>query len=544
MKYTLRWFCLLFILLLAACAVKRPAEPIKREKREPDIRVGIVWGKEVVEFSIMRSSQITSHDGTFISRGIDGGRWRAEVKTSVPAFFVYRLATPSYNNIREAEERMKDIERMGHEAGLETSGKAIRIGERQVHDNRRYRVLLQKTFVNEEWAEQYRDAIWNRLETTVVRQKVRGARGTILLKNLENGRQFESSKPILVRRSAVTLYDVPVGVGFHWETRETRTYPETICFQLDNEGKLAVINILPLENYLRGVVPSEMPNGFPSEALKAQAVAARSEVLSKLHLSHRDDPFHVCSDVHCQVYSGLSKWASSTDRAIKRTRGLVLSKNRKILNAVYSSVCGGHGEGNDKAWGGQSLSYLKGRFDGTGRLKRYGPLSNEGKVINWIDSSPPAYCNTMRGRLPASLEYTKKYFRWEVRYAQEELRSIIHKKTGQNVGSILNLMPLERGDSGRIIRLKVRGTRNEFIIDGELNIRKALSNNTLWSSCFYVRNEGWMNGAPRELVLKGAGFGHGVGMCQTGAAMMALQGKRFYHVLQHYFKGVNIRRLY
>jgi len=544
MNYTFRWFCLLFILFLTGCAVKRPLEPIKIEKREPDVRVGIVWGKDVVEFSIMRSSQITSHDGTFISGGIDGGRWRAEVKTSEQAFFVYRLATPSVNNTQQAKKRIKEIERMGHKAVLETIGKAIRIGGKLVHDNRRYRVLLRKSFANEKSAEQYMDAIWNRLETTVVRRKARSARGTILLKNIENGQQFESSKPILVRRSSVTLYDLPVGVGFHWETRETRSYPETICFQLDNEGKLAVINILSLENYLRGVVPSEMPNSFPSEALKAQAVAARSEVLSKLGLSHQNDPFDVCSDVHCQVYSGLSKRGSSTDRAIKRTRGLVLSKNRKILNAVYSSVCGGHGEDNDKAWGGQSESYLQGRFDGTSGLKRYGLLSREGNVRNWIDSKPPAYCNTIMGKLPAALDYTKKYFRWEVQYTQEELRSIIQEKTSRNVGSVQDLISLERGSSGRIIRLKVRGNRDEFIIEGELNIRKALSNNTLWSSCFYVRNEGWRSGAPRQFVLKGAGFGHGVGMCQTGAAMMALQGKRFYQILQHYYKGVNIRRLY
>ncbi len=542
MKHILRWICVILCVCLVGCAVKQVSKPIP--KREPLIRVGLLWDTNAIEFSMLNTSQITSYDGTFIARGVKGGRWRAEVKQSEPAQYIYRLQTPPMETGDRARTRAREIEKMGFDAGIKETGKALRVGGRTVNDNRSYRVFLQKIFRNEDDAADYRDSIRNRLQMSIVNEKARNARGIITLKNLGNGQAFESSKPILIRGSSVTLYDVPVGVGFHWESREIRSYPETIVFQLDNNGRLAVVNILSIEAYLQGVIPSEMPSGFPSEALKAQAVAARSEVLSKLGHSHLDDPFDVCADVHCQVYSGLTKRSSSTDDAVRRTRGWVLSLRGKIIHTVYSAVCGGHGEDADKAWGGKAQPYLQGVFDGSIRLRRYGPLTNERKFKTWIDDRPAAYCNTTRDNLPAALNYTKKYFRWEERYTQWELRRLIQEKMDRNVGDILDLVPMERGVSGRIVRLKIRGSRGEFTIDRELNIRRALSANTLWSSCFYIIRQGWKQGIPGEFVLKGAGFGHGVGMCQTGAAMMALAGKRFHQILKHYFQDVKIRRLY
>ena len=506
--------------------------------------MGLLWGKSAVEFSMNRTGRIVTDDGTFITRGRGGHRWRAEIKSSAPTRFVYRLAAASSSTREGARSLAGEIERKGFDVVIEQEGDVLRVGRTTLSDNRRYRVYLQKAFTNREEAEAYRDSVWNRLETFVVRRKAQRTRGILLLKNLHTDQGFESTRPVRIVGTPVTVYDVPVGTGFHWETLETRSYPETICIQLDNEGKLALINTLSLEEYLRGVVPSEMPEGFPSEALKAQAIAARGEILSKWGRIHKDDPFDVCADVHCQVYSGMTKRASSTDRAVRRTRGLVMWKDEKIAEAVYSSVCGGHGEDNENAWGGQPKSYLQGRFDGSGNLQRYGSLTDEMNLKRWIDDDPPAYCNTTGNGLPPALDYTKKYFRWEVRYTQDELRRILRDKTGRDVGPIQDLVPLNRGSSGRIIRLKVVGTQGEFVLEPELNIRKALSSNTLWSSCFYVQKEGRWSQAPGLFILKGAGFGHGVGMCQTGAAMMALQGHRFDQILTHYYKGVRLRRLY
>jgi SpoIID/LytB domain protein len=280
------------------------------------------------------------------------------------------------------------------------------------------------------------------------------------------------------------------------------------------------------------------------EALKAQAVAARSEALAKFGKRHQGQPFDLCADVHCQVYSGLSEQSARTNRAVKETRGKVLWKDGQICDAVYSASCGGHTEHNDKAWGGNPVSYLRGTYDGTNRIRRFGSLSREKNVEQWINDYPrEAHCNTTYGRVPNSLNYTKKYFRWEVAYTQDELRSVLERSQNRTVGPVRDLIPMNRGVSGRVTRLKVAGLNGNYIIEGELRIRKALSESTLWSSCIYIQKYGYGT-IPNEFVIRGAGFGHGVGMCQTGAAMMALKGKKYERILRYYFQGVKIQRIY
>lgn len=534
---------LLIFLFLCSCAVQQIPGPSVRSK-EPAIRVGIVWGIDGIDFSMRETTTITNFDGTFSARGVKDGKWRAEVKSSTPAQFVYRLQVASEKDRGKAVSRARSLAKKGIETTIEETGRSLTIHGRKVNDFKNYRVLLKKAYATKKVAEDVRDSIWNRLETRVISWKAKPAAGIILLKNLENGQQFESTNPIVIRNTPVTLYQIPVGVGFHWESKETRVYPENMLFQIDKDGQLAVVNVLPIENYIQGVVPSEMPPGFPLEALKAQAVAARGEVLSKLGRAHQDDPFDVCADVHCQVYSGLSKRAASTDRAVQVTRGTVLWKDGKIIEALYASMCGGHGENNEDVWGGRPVNYLRGKYDGPARLKRYGSLTREDNVARWLEDTPKAYCNTTSSALPSAMEYTRKYFRWELKYTQWEIRNIVQKKLSKDIGTILDIVPMARGKSGRIKKLKIRGSRDDIVIERELNIRKALSLNTLWSACFTVTRSAWQGGIPTEFTLKGAGFGHGVGMCQTGAGMMALKGKRYKQILQHYYRGVRFRRLY
>ncbi|MBN1664341.1 MAG: SpoIID/LytB domain-containing protein, partial [Deltaproteobacteria bacterium] len=288
---------------------------------------------------------------------------------------------------------------------------------------------------------------------------------------------------------------------------------------------------------VEGVIPSEMPSGFPLEALKAQAVAARGKVLGAWGVIHQTDPYDVCARVHCQVYSGLSKCDPRTTRAARETAGIVMYSDGKMVDAIFCGVCGGHTEDVDLAWGGKAYDYLKGTFDGPNSMKKYGPLHIEENARRWIDDNPEVFCNANQHTVPAALDYTKKYFRWEVRLTPDEIRNALSKRKIE-IGDVLDLIPLERGVSGRIIRLKVVGSEGERIIRGELNIRQALSTTTLWSSCFYVRQEDC------QFILKGAGWGHGVGMCQTGAAIMALGGKKFHEILKHYYRSVELKRLY
>lgn len=348
---------------------------------------------------------------------------------------------------------------------------------------------------------------------------------------------------LAILNASVTLLDIPVGKGFHWEHRENQEYPEIVQFELGLDGKLVVVNCVPIETYVQGVVPSEMPEGFPLEALKAQAIAARGKALGGWGVIHQADPYDVCATVHCQVYSGLSKRNPKTDLAVKATAGLVMWSDGKICDSIFGAVCGGHTEDVDKAWGGSPYSYLVGDYDGPETLKQYGPLTVEDNVRKWIENSPPAYCNSAGINVPEALEYTKKYWRWEVELTQDRVRQALRKQS-IDVGPVLNMIPEERGVSGRIIRLRIVGAGGETRINGELNIRRALSETTLWSSCFIVRSISDQEPIPEAFILKGAGWGHGVGMCQTGAAIMALNKKSYRDILRHYYEGIEIKRLY
>jgi len=531
-----------FLLLLTQCAPP-PQREFQKKGKQPVIKVGLVWGIDRQIFSADKPFQIINYDGSFIARKVKGRSWRAQIVRSAAGSTKHQLVAASMSTAGKAKTMQSQLAKQGFETTVVPFGQIVRVGSKIIRDTQTYRLILNKTFDSYEAAQNYKNTIWNRLETFIIQEKTKKSRGVIRLTNLENGQQFESSKPILIRGTNVTLHKIQVGKDYHWAQNETRQYPETICFDLDSDGHLAVINILPLEEYLKGVIPSEMHYKFPKEALKAQAVAARSEVLSKWGISHSSDPFDVCADVHCQVYSGLSKQTKETSRAVRETKGMVLWHNG-VCNAVYSAVCGGHGEDNQHAWGGEPHDYLQGRFDGPSSLKRYGSLKKEKNVKKWIDSNPSAYCNSNQGQTPDGLEYTKKYFRWQVKISQSEMKKSLRKRLGVDVGTILDLKPLARGSSGRITKLQILGTKRDEIINTELNIRKGLLASTLWSSCFYVIKGRYDGKIPKSFTLKGAGFGHGVGMCQTGAARMAFDRKRFDKILKHYYPSIHIQRLY
>lgn len=542
MKNSVKLLSIVILLLIIKCSV--PPQPVREKvKVEPEVKVGIITTSSSLSLTLSEKCYIISHDGEFISRNIDGNLWEAEVMDSSPAEAVYILIFASMSSLSNAQDIATDLSRKGIETAIVPIGKNISAYGKVIVKNRLYRVCLSKYFKSREQAVRYQNNLPENLNTFIT-TKYLNSKGRIVLRNLKTDQVFESTKPIYIKGGAVTLHNVPVGIGYHWEDRVSHIYPETISFIIDRSGKLAVINHVPIEVYLKGVVPSEMPDGFPLEALKAQAVAARSEALSKIGKLHKDDPYDLCDQVHCQVYSGLSKRKASTDRAVNETRGMVIWHNDGICDAVYSAVCGGHTEHSNNVWNGDYIEYLQGEYDVPKPLKSFGDLSKEENAKEWIDSYPRVYCNTVEGWILPSMEYSKKYFRWEKTISQDLLTKVVNKYSGKNIGEIIDIIPLRRGVSGRILLLKIVGTYDELIINKELNIRKTLSPETLWSSCFYVKKIKDENGDPVEFVLRGAGFGHGVGMCQTGAAGLAIRGASYKQILQHYYNGIKIKKLY
>lgn len=540
----MRKLSLLFLLFLFIIYCSVPPQPVRvKEQVEPEIKIGLMSTATTLSFSLSKQCYIVSHNGEFISRNIDGSMWEARISGAVPAKPVYVIVFASMSSLSGAQDLATDISEKGYETVILPHRKNLSADGRIIVKNRLYRVCLRKYFKHKERAVRYQQGLPEELNSFIA-TKYLDPQGSIILKNLKTNQIFESTKSISIKGGEVTLHNVPIGVGYHWEKEVSNTYPETISFTIDREGKLVVINKVPIKTYLQGVVPSEMPDGFPLEALKAQAVAARSEALAKIGKVHRDEPYDLCNRVHCQVYSGVSKKKPSTDRAVEETCGLIMQHEGQICDAVYSAVCGGHTEFSHYVWEGDYIDYLQGVYDSPKSLKKFGDLSKEDNARKWIDSYPPVFCNTVEEWVLPSMEYCKKYFRWEKRISQELLSEVVKQYSGRNIGSVIDIIPLKRGVSGRILLLKIVGTFDELIINKELNIRKTLSPETLWSSCFYVRKIMRDNGRPQEFIFKGAGFGHGVGMCQTGAAGLALKGANFKQILHHYYKNIKIKKLY
>ncbi len=405
--------------------------------------------------------------------------------------------------------------------------------------------------------------------------EVEAASGQLLMRDLA-GKKIARGKEILcapISAGSFTLRGVTIGVQFHWERKEDQTFEGALRFLRRADGTITAINEISVEHYLKSVISSEMSAEAPTELLKAHAITSRSWLVAMLERQkkfknldvparrsreteneiirwydredHRD--FQVCADDHCQRYQGVSKIISPTAaQVVDETRGVFLVYDNEICDARFSKSCGGVSEAFENAWEDTPIPYLQPISDAA---IQHPLLRNEAQAEQWIVSSPEAYCNTSEGKilrqiLPSFDQETTDFFRWRVEYRREELEEILAAKSGINFGTLLGLVPLQRGPSGRIIRLKITGSEKSLVVGKELEIRRWFSKSHLYSSAFIVQTECDEKGIPLRFILHGAGWGHGVGLCQIGAAVMAAKGFTAEEIVKHYFRNVELKKLY
>ena len=380
-------------------------------------------------------------------------------------------------------------------------------------------------------------------------------------------------------QSSFTLPEVTIGIGFHWERQEAQTFEGMLRLEADGD-RVWVINELPVERYLASVISSEMRATSSPSLLRAHAIISRSWLLTQMaHHINADHPseatcggweteeelvrwydrddhqrFDVCADDHCQRYQGITRMVSDhVEEAIRSTYGQVLWDGKGICDARFSKCCGGATEVFSACWQDEDKPYLATFLDRPAQAGQAADalpdLTDEETARKWILSAPPAFCNTqdkqvLRQVLNGYDQETADFYRWHIDYTQEELASLIARKTGLRFGKILDLVPLERGKSGRIVRLKIVGTERERVIGKELEIRRTLSESHLKSSAFVVETQQGADGIPQSFHLSGAGWGHGVGLCQIGAAMMGEKGYDHEAILRHYYPGATLKTLY
>jgi stage II sporulation protein D len=369
----------------------------------------------------------------------------------------------------------------------------------------------------------------------------------IILENIETGEKIDVDNDLVFKPEQISSYvrigKIQSGKGWHWEQTKSRSYKGNIEF-INIKGKITVVNEVGIEQYLYGVVPSEMSQQSPPEALKAQAILARTNIYSKIGKKYKDKPYSLSSDVYSQVYTGIDNISERTNKAVDDTRGMILTFNGKPLEAFFHSVCGGYLEGNDIIWGSARLSYLQPKPCGNKVDFKYGDLSNEQNFKKWIDSVPNSYCNIVNKGLDPSLDFAKKYLRWEVKIQRKKLESTIRSTTGVDIGDLKDITVIGRGPSGKAKSVKLTGSKNSVTVNRELNIRKQLSKPPLYSGNFYIEKENTAkNGLSEYFIFKGAGFGHGAGMCQIGACGMAAKGKNYSEILDFYFTGAKIAEI-
>ena len=377
--------------------------------------------------------------------------------------------------------------------------------------------------------------------------------------------------------ASFSLSDVTIGVNFHWERKEIQTFLGTLRFVVESD-KIVAINELPVEKYLESVISSEMSATSSLELLKAHAVISRSWLLAQMKkrrevaesgnnffsFTKKEDTlirwydredhtlFDVCADDHCQRYQGITKETSPhVAEAIRQTKGQILMDGEEICDARFSKCCGGITEEFQYCWEDTPKTYLTAVRDIALGVEHTLPnLTNEEEAEKWIRFNPPAFCNTQDKKILSEVlndydQETVNFYRWKETLSQEKLQQLIADKLKMDLGAILDMKAVERGKSGRISKLQFIGTEKTFTIGKELEIRRTLSDSHLLSSAFVVdKYDKDEQGVPQRFELIGAGWGHGVGLCQIGAAVMGEQGYHYDAILLHYYQGAEIKKLY
>jgi SpoIID/LytB domain protein len=401
------------------------------------------------------------------------------------------------------------------------------------------------------------------------------------IKITKGDESFTFKKPITFvpqeyESDSFLLKDVIIGIQFHWEQKENQRFRGSLKL-IKADDKIIAVNSIPSEDYLTSVISSEMSATSSVEFLKAHSIISRSWLFAQIHKSKkllnaknnyksvmetdeeyirwydREDHtlFDVCADDHCQRYQGMTKQhAHNAHAAVAETRGLILDYNGEICDARFSKSCGGISESFTNVWERVEHPYLTKVVDYKFQPDNFDlDLSLEKNAVKWITNDPPAFCNTKDDRILSQVlnDYdlkTKDFYRWQVEYTQEEIAGLINKKSGFDFGEIKDIIPVLRGDSGRLIKVKIVGSKMTKIIGKELEIRRILSKSHLYSSAFVVTKSDIQNEIPQKFILRGAGWGHGVGLCQIGAAVMSDMGYNFDEILLHYFRGAKIKKVY
>ncbi|MCB2198325.1 SpoIID/LytB domain-containing protein [bacterium] len=524
--------------------------------RDERVRIGL---------AICRPSVVTRLTGGFELRAADGTRQQVEsgeytVTCEVAAGeprFGQRLQT--FSTRTAAEELLAEYAANGLSCELVQLGRPANWGEVGELSTESWSVVTGKAsdsetavlqaraFFETLLADEAKPAGWKRFADQLLwPDPIRLERpvGGVLRLTDATGKSFEAASPVqcIPRQlsSRFELAEIRIGIDFHWDHTETLPFRGQLDLVADGEGVTAV-NDLELDEYLASVLGSEMRSDWPVEALAAQAVAARSTVLATRGRHHYGEAFDLCHDDHCQCYQGASRESETSRAALEKVRGQLLVKDGRVADARYAKSCGGIADHYHVAWDEEDISYMQPVFCGPLDGEQQPTISlmkkDPEKLIHELLDHPPGWaaCNPAAEVYPPSCKEMEELYRWNRRIDPNQLQSLVERRTGRKLGTVKQLLPLERGVSGRIRYLRVVGVDGEVVVGKELAIRRLLSDSHLPSSAFRATFD-----EDGTLLLEGIGWGHGVGLCQLGAAALAARGWNAERLLMHYYPSASI----
>ena len=517
-------FCL--CILLSACGTrKRIQEPEKQPLVEhPRVKIGILQDVNDIQFTPLKDADVRNGDTKLTLKKNE--KYTVRFKTGTPALLKYYLVLQSLLPTDNNELALDSVKANFPEAELLTLGRS------DYGNNERSLIVLPSTNNRHNLEKKMIELQKQNILTWILPMSVNPGEVTF---SLTRGKSILLDSihklDIDVISDGVIIHKVEYGKGYPWHGFEDRKYRGKIIFTASRSGGLACVLRTMLDIYVLGVLPYELPQTAPIEALKAQAIAARTEILSKMDHRHLDEPYDLCSEQHCQVFGGENRTSDTLVRVIKETSGMIMVTDQKTLrlqDTRYSSNCGGFTENNENAWNLPPDPHLRGKSDAIADVKI--DLSEETGLRKWLSMNTfDFYCGDTLFTKPEK-------FRWSVKLIGKELTTTVNKHF--RVGKIKSIKLLERGVSGRLKHIRVIGADNSVDVYGELNIRRTLGN--LKSSAFVIDAKNNKEGIITEIALDGAGWGHGVGMCQIGAISRANHGQDFLTILKHYYDDVQI----
>jgi SpoIID/LytB domain protein len=504
----------------------------------PPVRIGVLQHQQNIRLSTDGSYRVISQSG--LDAQITSGDITSHVSAGKAAELQWRLVLKKSFNAADAECVAPGDSSL---LPLTTIALGVSFGE-EASAVEYWR--CSKPFPSPEAAEAVRATLPGSERISLLKEAASPPSGKIVMGgtvSTEAG-EWVRFEPINPDSDRMTIHDVIVGLDYHWRHLERQRFRGVIELRIDNRGLLTAISELPVEAYLFSVNSSEMMSVMPEELLKAQTVAARNTMFATMGKHHFAEPFDLCADDHCQCYRGSSRETPDSRRVTLATAGEVLLHNGEICDARYSKMCGGLMESFDSAWNEEPRAYLPAGVDADAdqNVYQFFPADTEERAAELIAAKPQCWCNTTVADVPSYLKYTAPYFRWEFRYTREETEKLLERTLGP-IGELREIQPVKRGKSGRLEYIKIVASAGEWVIGKEFAIRKSLSPTFLYSSAFIVDHDFSADGKLNGITIRGAGWGHGAGLCQVGATMMAYHDRTYMQILSHYYPQTAVKHL-